>query len=305
VASLLAFALSTIASLRALGWRLPLLGWLALVVFLLAWGPAAAFSLTFQLSFLLMAPVTAAWLAARAGRSTAAGAWLGLAATAKPFLLLVVAFLAIRRDRRALQAFAVVSLAFVLAGAVVFGPGAYRDWLLQLRHVTWGGHYMNASLGGLLERLLGRGAYAGFGAHAWLKGGLLAAGSAVMITLTLRHTARMANHAAGIDRAWGALLLASILLSPLGWVYYVWIALWPVAAAIGRARPWRGVSPRDGWLVPGLLGWLWFRRMASWGQPHVLATVAFASMYFWALLALWWWCLDRGPRSGGRAAETV
>src|SRR5262249_7437088 len=102
VASLVVFAWSTWASLRALRWRLPVVGWLAFVVYLLAWGPAAAFSLTLQLSFLLMGPVTAAWLAARHGSSTAAGAWLGLAAAAKPFLLLVVVFVALRREWRAL-----------------------------------------------------------------------------------------------------------------------------------------------------------------------------------------------------------
>ena len=56
IASLLVFAWSTWASLRALRWRLPLVGWIALVVYLLAWGPAAAFSLTLQLSFLLDGP---------------------------------------------------------------------------------------------------------------------------------------------------------------------------------------------------------------------------------------------------------
>jgi hypothetical protein len=96
---------------------------------------------------------------------------------------------------------------------------------------------------------------------------------------------------AGEDRAWAALLLAAILLSPLGWVYYLWIAVWPVAATIGHERPWAHPVARDWWLLPGLAGWLWFRRMAAWGQPSVLATAVFTSMYFWALVSLWWWCV--------------
>ena len=288
IASLLVFAWSTWASLRALRWRLPLVGWIALVVYLLAWGPAAAFSLTLQLSFLLMGPVTASWLAARDGRPTAAGAWLGLAASAKPFLLLVVVYLALRRDARALQAFAVVSLLFVLAGLLIFGP---QSWIraTQLLRVS---HYMNASLcGGRVPLAIRITRMPGVSvAH------LVADPVGRDCVITLRAPAP--RSAPGEDHAWAALLLASILLSPLGWVYYLWIALWPVAATIGHERPWRQPSARDWWLVPGLCGWLWFRRMAAWGQPSPLATAVFASMYFWALLSLWWWCL------GTRALDT-
>ena len=304
IASLLVFAWSTWASLRALRWRLPLVGWIALVVYLLAWGPAAAFSLTLQLSFLLMGPVTASWLAARDGRPVAAGAWLGLAASAKPFLLLVVAYLALRRDGRALRAFAVVSLLFVLAGVLAFGPQSYVDWVRQLPRVSWASHYMNASLGGMVERLFGHTYYATVSGAGWVRFTVLPVLSIAIAAITLRAAVRPRRSASGEDHAWAVLLLASILLSPLGWVYYLWIALWPVAATIGHQRPWRQPSVRDWWLVPGLCGWLWFRRMAAWGQPSVLATALFASMYFWALLSLWWWCL--GTRAlDTRESETV
>jgi hypothetical protein len=298
VASLVIFVWSTWASLRALRWRLPAVAWVALAVYLLAWGPAAAFSLTLQLSFLLMGPVTASWLAARAGRSTAAGAWLGIAASAKPFLLLVVLYLVLRRDTRALRACAVVSLLFVLAGLVVFGPHSYVDWAMQLPRVSWASHYMNASLGGLVERLFGSKYYGGFGDVPSVKLFALPIVSLAVGVVTLRAAVRPPRSAAGEDHAWAVLLLAAILLSPLGWVYYLWIALWPVTATIGHQRPWHQPSVRDGWLVPGLGGWLWFRRMAAWGQPSAMATATFASMYFWALVSLWWWCL------GTRALDT-
>ena len=294
-ASLFVFICSTWRSLRALAWRLPPLAWLALAVYLVAWGPAAAFSLTFQLSFLLMGPVTAAWLAARQGRSRTAGAWLGLAAIIKPFLLLFVPFLLLRRDRRALEALAAVGVGMIAIGVLVFGPGAYRDWLVQLPRVTWGSHYMNASVAGLLQRLLGRSTYEHAGDLPWLRVLLLAAAVATVGTVTIVRTARLRKDAAGVDAAWASLLLASILLSPLGWVYYVWVALWPVAAVIGHERPWARRTSRDLLLVPGLGGWLWFRKMAAWGQPSLIASATFASMYFWALATLWWWCLGTSP----------
>jgi hypothetical protein len=290
-ASLFVLTCSTWRSLRALAWRLPPLAWLALAVYLVAWGPAAAFSLTFQLSFLLMGPVTAAWLAARQGRSRAAGAWLGLAAIVKPFLLLFVPFLLMRRDRRALEALAAVGVGMIAIGLLVFGPGAYRDWLVQLPRVTWGSHYMNASVAGLLQRLIGLSPYEHAGDLPWLRLVLLGAAVATVGTVTIVRTARLRKDAAGVDAAWASLLLASILLSPLGWVYYMWIALWPVAAVIGHERPWARRTFHDLLLVPGLGGWLWFRKMAGWGQPGLIASATFASMYFWALAALWWWCL--------------
>jgi hypothetical protein len=298
VASLVVFGWSTWASLRALRWRLPIVAWAALVVYLLAWGPAAAFSLTLQVSFLLMGPVTASWLAARAGRSTSAGAWLGIAASAKPFLLLVVLYLALRRDTRALRAFGVVSVLFVLAGLAVFGPHSYVDWATQLSRVSWASHYMNASLGGMMERLFGVRQHAGFGDLPWMRFAVLPVASLAIGVVTLRAAVRPPRTPAGEDHAWAALLLAAILLSPLGWVYYLWIALWPVAATVGHQKPWHQPSAEDLWLVPGLGGWLWFRRMAAWGQPSAVATATFASMYFWALVSLWWWCL------GTRALDT-
>ena len=289
VASLFVFAWSSWASLRALRWRLPPLAWLALAVYLVAWGPAAAFSLTVQLCFLLMGPVTAAWLSARGGRSTSAGAWLGLAAAMKPFLLVFLPFLAMRRDRRALRSFLLVALLVVAAGVAVFGVHAYAEWWAQLSRVSWGSHYMNASLGAVAERLLGRSAYGSFGWHPVLRDALLLPALAVVGVISLLAVRRTTDGPADVDRAWAVLLLASLLLSPLGWVYYVWIALWPVAAVIGHTAPWRRRRPVDLLLVPGLLGWLWFRKMAAWGQPSPLASLVFASMYTWALAALWAW----------------
>jgi alpha-1,2-mannosyltransferase len=288
-ASFVVFAWAAWRSIRTLEWRLPLLGWLTLAVHLLAWGPAAAFSLTAQVSLLLMGPVTAAWLAARSGRSARAGGWLGVAAAIKPFLLLFVPYFLIRRDWVALRALAIATALMVGIGLIVFGPGAYKEWAMQLPKVSWGGHYLNASIFSVTERLFGKSAYGQIARHPELAASLALAACAVVGTITLRRVRRIPSSIAAIDREWAGLLLGSLLLSPLGWVYYVWIALWPVAATIGHARPWRRRRSVDLLLIPGLAGWLWFGKMTEWGQPNALATATFASMYFWALLSLWLW----------------
>ena len=284
------------AALRALRWRPPWLAALALAVYLLAWAPSAAFSLTAQVSFLLAWPVCAAWLAFRGGRPGRAGVWLGLAIALKPFLGLFVPYLLLRRDRRALAGCAAGIAAMVGLGAAVFGPGAYVEWLQQLPHVSWAGHFLNASWFAVVERALGDTEFASTGRApmaAWL---LSVAGAVGIAVVTFARIRPPADAPAAIDREWVCVLLAALLMSPLGWVYYVWIALWPLVALLAARAPWRAPAWRDLWLVPGVTGWLWWGRMTEWGQPHPLATLTLASMYFWALLALWIWALGT-PRA--------
>ena len=168
-ASLTVFVLCAWTVCRALAWQLPPLLWLAIVVYLLAWGATAAFSLTAQLSLLLAGPVTAAWVAARQQRNATAGAWLGLAAVVKPFLFVFVPYLAITRNWRALRTMGTVATITLAAGVLVFGADAYREWALQIPQVNWGTHYFNASIAGVVERLFGVSYYATAGRHPGLR----------------------------------------------------------------------------------------------------------------------------------------
>ena len=290
-ASLAVFVLCARTVWRALRWQLPPLLWLAIVVYLLAWGATAAFSLTAQLSLLLAGPVTAAWVAARQQRNATAGAWLGLAAVVKPFLFVFVPYLAITRNWRALRTMGAVAAITLAAGVLVFGADAYREWALQIPRVNWGTHYFNASIAGVVERLFGVSYYATASRNPWVARTLIAAGLAAVALITFRHVIRHRadRRVESIDEDWAVLLLASLLLSPLGWVYYLWIAFGPAAATMGHGRFWERRRPADLLLIPGLGGWLWYGKMAHWGQPNPLATATFASMYFWALLSLWLW----------------
>ena len=282
-------AWASVASLRALGWRVRLLPALLLVLYLVAWAPSAAFTLTAQISFYIMAPVCAAWLAYRRGHSTRAGVWLGVAAAMKPFLLVFVPYFLVRRDRRALAAMLGVMAACVAVGVAVFGLGAYREWLGQLPRITWSAHYFNASFMGVLQRLIGRSSYGVITRAPALVLPLAACLALVIGAVTLTRVAHPRPEPERSDGDWAALLLAALLMSPLGWNYYLWMAVWPVAAVLARHAPWRRPSAHDLWLVLGLGGWLWWGKMTEWGQPRALATLTAASLYFWALLALWIW----------------
>ena len=279
----------SLASLRALGWRIRLLPALIVILYLLAWAPSAAFTMTAQISFFIMAPVGAAWLAYRRGDSTRSGLWLGLAAAMKPFLLLFVPYFLVRRDRRALTAMLAVLAASVAVGLAVFGAGAYAEWLEQLPRIKWSAHFLNASIMGVLERALGRSSFAVITRAQALVIPLSASLALIVGLVTLTRVARPRPEPERSDGDWAALLLAALLMSPLGWNYYLWIAVWPFAALLAHHAPWRHRARWDLWLLPGLGGWLWWGKMTAWGQPHVLATLTAASLYFWALLALWIW----------------
>jgi hypothetical protein len=80
------------------------------------------------------------------------------------------------------------------------------------------------------------------------------------------------------DRAWAIALTAMLLLSPLGWVYYVWWLVPPV---------WYAGVP-GGAAVAGIVLLLappWVNWLLGHGQPILGATVG--SMYAYGLLA-WW-----------------
>jgi hypothetical protein len=145
----------------------------------------------------------------------------------KPFLLLFAPYCAIRRDTRALATLLAGAGALLAIGLIVFGAGAYREWVEQLSRVTWAPHYMNASVFAVAERVLGRTTIPGLDLSTIPKAVLLGVAIALILSLTLAVAPRTSAGEAGTDRAWAVLLLGALLVSPLGWVYYLWIALWP------------------------------------------------------------------------------
>jgi alpha-1,2-mannosyltransferase len=174
-----------------------------------------------QLSGLLFAVVTAAWLADRRGSARTAGLLLGIAIAFKPFLgMFVVGWLVMRRWTAAIAA--LIAITAVSMIGLVFGAERYVEWARLLRSIDWYSEPMNASFRGLV---------ASQGWPLWVSG-ICSAAVALATVVAVRR--------APIDAAWLALLASSILLSPLGWVYYTPLLVGP-AVAVGvqsaRARP--------------------------------------------------------------------
>ena len=266
-------------------------------VWLLAFAGTGAVVGTAELAFLLMLPLTLGWSAARRGGWTRAGVYLGLAMGVKLFLLIFVPYLLLRRRFGAALVSGATAAAWFLGGLLIVGSGTYWSWLSQLASVSWAWRGPNASVLGLLTRSFAENPYYTPLAVApevilplWLPSVAIIGFCSLAVVTVDRTTA-------AVDRAFALLLAAALLVSPLGWIYYLWLAAGPGAALALRWRRKQALDqsdPRAGaarWrlrllmlAVPGLV-WPYFATFLF--QPHAWATPLLASAYFWSIAALW------------------
>jgi hypothetical protein len=250
-----------------------------------AWTSVAV---TGEMSLLLLVPFVLAWRAARHDRWTASGAWLGLCVAFKPFFLVFVAWLAVARQWRAIGAGLLSVLACILAGASVYGVRAYGDWMRGLGRIGWYYLPMNVSLRGLAERLVHSGPpIAPVVELPWLATPLwlVAAASVGAITAWTVWPGRAGSR--DVDRLFAVLLVAALLVSPLGWIYYLPLATAPVVALALRGRLLSAGRLRAAVFLAGLALLYVPMEITEKGQPSALATVALASAHCWGALALW------------------
>lgn len=213
---------------------------LDIVVLLLA-STGAGFEMGLgQIAFVLTVPYTLAWSCSRHSKPVQAGVWLGVLCALKPFLGLYALWYLARREWRTLSAL-VASAALTLgAGFLLAGDGDSRQWLLNLQNVSWTWHVFNASVFGVAARLFAPQDVAI--ATAWtplLVSPVAAAcagwGAAVSILLLLAQRLRVSGH----DRSFALLGLSALLVSPLGWNYYLPMLCAPVLASMtDRELPW-------------------------------------------------------------------
>lgn len=256
---------------------------LPLLFAILACSATAAVTVTGQFTALLLLPMVLAWRAARAERWARAGAWLGLLISVKPFFGLFLPLLLTRRRSWP----AVVSAAAAIAGAfgvgvAVFGWRTHREWLDALGAVDWTWAAMNASVYGTLARALAPSPSYAMVANApglirvvWI---VASAGIALGTWLAWTRST---------DHGFAATILAAVLISPLGWIYYGWLVVGPCAAL------WRRTRPRIVWF--GLAALAVPLPLVTAFQPSAIATITWGSAYTWGILSLWLGVLASSP----------
>ncbi len=264
-----------------------------------------AIVITGQLSFLLLPVITLAWRGARREAWARAGTWLGVAISIKPFLLVFIPYFVLRRHWAAVTAAAVTMVAAFSVGVAVFGVDAHREWIRALGTTDWEWAAMNASVLGLLSRALGDSPY--YTPLAVLPSGVWLVWLTASVLIAMGTFVAIRNRpAADADSAFLLLLLAALLISPLGWIYYLWLPLGPALARFLSPGD-RSESPPVRWLLwLALPGLVWPLSMIFVGQPSGVATVTVGSIYFWSTLFLWLAALaDALPAFGAKPSAST
>jgi arabinofuranan 3-O-arabinosyltransferase len=253
-----------------------------------------------QVSWVLMVPLTWAWIFARRGRWVAAGALLGAVITVKPFLLVFVPYLVLARRGRALAALTISAAATLALGLAVFGIDRYATWLRVLGTVEWLFLPVNASVMGFFTRSFTVNWFAPIVNAPWIVRPAWLILSAIIGLATLV-VARRTGTAESVDRGFALVILCALLTSPLGWLYYIWLGLGPLFACV--LRRWRTGSRAP--LIVAAIG-LYMPTLGTMAlQPFPPATLLFGSSYFWGLSIVWAMLIREGLNVLSRRAATV
>jgi alpha-1,2-mannosyltransferase len=290
VVSILALFASLVLIGREIGVNWTPVVMLAVALGVLAFSGTQAFFLTGQLSMLLMLATTLCWIEARHGRWVAAAIWMGIGISVKPFELIFVPYLLLTRRIRAAWVALMTTAACFAVGLLVFGVDNYQEWVRALGESSqWVWAEMNASILGLFSRMFEvQPIVATVSVRPDLvKLWIVAAGLVGVTTLAI---VAVDAGTATVDRAFALLLVAAVLMSPLGWIYYMTIPAGPIAAIVlasaqRRSHRW-WMNAAGGVAVVGLF---WPHPLLGAFQPSPWATLFFTSAYTWATLAAWAW----------------
>ena len=314
---ILALTLSLYATFRELGFMPSAQTLLPAGLFLVSSAAFGSILITGQLTLHLLPFVTWAWIAARRQRWKQVGAAIGIVISIKSFMLVFLPWLAIRGRATTVAASLAVAGAAFLSGVAVFGTQSWWGWLSAMASIDWYGLPLDASLRSFVVRLFDHTPHyeavmnaPGVVTPLWRTG-------FVLIGCTSLGMAILDRTPEATDRSFTLLILAAILMSPLGWIYYVLFALPPAIGLLsatqnghrhdrlGRILRWgRGSAVAVGGcalLVPTVV-------VVVTGTSR-LHTLTIGSAHFWALWCLW--CavvcdglLARGPL-GSRVEEGV
>jgi hypothetical protein len=257
-----------------------------------------------QVTLLLMPLMALAWRADREKRVNSAAGWLAVLIYLKPFLGVFGLYLLWRREWRALRTM-VAAYGALFGIGLLAGPDVTASWfstLGELGEKTT--HVVNASWPALASRVFTLDLSQAKPVYTpWIVEASLAMGLSIAGALAIGAVSAWAIHRnRHRDTQWAILGTAMLLISPLGWMYYIPLLIPPLAAVIPAARR---IAPI---VVAGALLWVPSSLLAR-NHFGPLATATYASPYTWGLLFLWvTLCvdssIDRIPESSPRSTSS-
>jgi hypothetical protein len=273
------------------------------------WGSAALFlfyptlaNFTLgQVGTVLLLLMTLAWRLAHLNRLLQAGCVLGLAISLKPFLGTLLLALMLALQWRALAATLVTMMCLAGVGAWAYGLDAYLQYLQVAKNITWTASNWNGSWYGWFDRYFISKAGAdwpesmGFSwqlATAFALATLMAAGAGI-------RTAMRKSPADTWNAVFALGLPATLLVSPLGWVYYFPILGLSGVIAWSHAQRNAPESPAKLALwIPVVMCLVPVGLQASPTPLHAADWVGMDSWFGYTLLAQFGTCLVAITRKG-------
>jgi len=270
-----------------------------------------------QTSLLLLALLAGTLLLAKRGHDGAAGCLLGIATAIKLTPALAVIYFAVRGRGRLAAVAGGVFAAANLAAVATLGLQANLKFYLEIVPMMSRGtsYFLNQSLAGTFGRLVGGGdvrqvaleSSALVGAFSLITGGAL-----VAITARTMLRPGRAGGAHGLPRGltldleYSAVLLLTLILSPISWSHHYVLAVIPLYSVVAAAGRWE-LPSRHRFAVAGAAG-LAFLLIARKPHYELFETGAWRlalSAAMLGALALWGTCLYLLSRGAPpRSAET-
>ena len=282
--------LALLASLEIIRREYPGIGWSPLIVALASAATTAQIG-SGQIAWMLVLPVTLAWQSARRNRWHLMAIWMAVCISLKPFLAIFWLYLVLRRRWADLTLCLASTSLITLSGVWMYGPASYVEWFNIIGSFTGHDLRLNASLLGVSARLflpsdhsrpLIESPLLGHMSFLMCAGAVLSLTTVALISAhqsrgTMRETAQQHGD---IDWEFGLLIVTALLISPIGWIYYLWLAAGPLAlVGLDRVKA---------------SGWAWLGVAALFVPPidisrlGAIGTVTIGSAYTYGLVMLWW-----------------
>lgn len=187
-----------------------------------------------QVTLVLLPLTVGAWLAAKKQRILVSGALLGIAASLKLFFGLFILYFLLRREWRAFIGFFVAFVVCISLSLIPLGIPIYKYYQVTLHNIWWYSSSWNGSLYGFSIRLLGGEknvplfALPQFAYKFYLTLTILL----LMSLIKFLWPNSKINFEQKLDLDFSIILVAMLLISPLGWSYYFTLLIIPVAVLL-------------------------------------------------------------------------
>jgi alpha-1,2-mannosyltransferase len=206
---------------------------LLFLIIIMYYYPTWANVLYGQLSLILLLLVALAWKAARQGRDTASGIYLGLAMSLKIFVGLFLVFFLVRRRWRLLGWFMGTFILLSLVPLWFFGIEVYKTYITILSNVTWYASSWNASFQGFFSRIFGGSENIPLVNLPVVTQILTKLGSLVFLCglVWVAWPRAQERNRERFDLGFSLTIIGMLLICPLGWMYYFPTLLIPAVVA--------------------------------------------------------------------------